>query len=242
MHQTKPTTKSRHTSVEENQSFHAIQYLPSTNTMYGTKIEPWNENHVDTHKAYVMLYWSSLQVANLLAGMGETSKLGWICQIWCKGWFVVFPIPAVTYNFRYPGFIQAYTMTFSISMLGQFWFFTKTVWDCAYVCRAAWLVVCLFHQHTFCHIHTECYRCSMLIVLDLFLVWFSMCELVRVSFVLKIIPMLWEFPVCLKSSEMPCTLEINTELRGFSLFLDNYCLWSKNCLIDKTWSQIHIQV
>lgn len=54
MHQTKPATKSRHTSVEENQSFHAIQYLPSTSTIRGTKIEPSNENHVDAHKESVI--------------------------------------------------------------------------------------------------------------------------------------------------------------------------------------------
>jgi hypothetical protein len=38
--------------------------------------------------------------------------------------------------------------------------------------RAALLAVCLFHRHSFCHVHKECYRQNVLTVADFLLVWF----------------------------------------------------------------------
>jgi hypothetical protein len=50
MHQTKPTTKSRHTNLEENNSFKFIQYQPTASTISGEKFEPQKKNRVVTHK------------------------------------------------------------------------------------------------------------------------------------------------------------------------------------------------
>jgi hypothetical protein len=53
--------------------------------------------------------------------MEEMSKLGWLIRlvedaIWADS--LLFPIPAVTFNFQNPSFIPAYPMTLFICMLG----------------------------------------------------------------------------------------------------------------------------
>jgi hypothetical protein len=55
MPQIKPTTKSRNTSGEKNQIFHATQYLPITRTIYRIMTEPWNANHMDTQESYQII-------------------------------------------------------------------------------------------------------------------------------------------------------------------------------------------
>jgi hypothetical protein len=55
--------------------------------------------------------------------IGEMSKLGWLIglvkhAIWAD--FLVFPIPAVTFNFQNPSFIPAHPITPFIGMLGKF--------------------------------------------------------------------------------------------------------------------------
>jgi hypothetical protein len=56
MHETKPTTKSRSTKSEENQSFHAAEFLPTTSDTFGTKFELQNEDCIDTHEESVRFY------------------------------------------------------------------------------------------------------------------------------------------------------------------------------------------
>jgi hypothetical protein len=51
-------------------------------------------------------------------------------------------------------------------------FLEDPVGDCACVHGVAWLEACLFRQFSFCHIHRECYRLTVLSVTDLCLAWF----------------------------------------------------------------------
>jgi hypothetical protein len=76
-------------------------------------------------------------------------------------------MPAVTLNFQNPSFTPAYPIGLILNFLED------SLWECDYVHGATQLEVCMFHQCSFCHIHGECYRCTVLSVVDLFLAWFS---------------------------------------------------------------------
>jgi hypothetical protein len=56
MHETKPTTKSRSTKTEENQSFHAAGFVPTASDIFRTKIELQNEDCIDIHEESVRFY------------------------------------------------------------------------------------------------------------------------------------------------------------------------------------------
>jgi hypothetical protein len=80
------------------------------------------------------------------------------------GWFFVFPVPAVSFNFQNRSFIPPSS-----------WipiFLEDPLWNNAHVHGATQLEVCLFCQCSSCHIHKEYYRHTEKPVVDFFLAWF----------------------------------------------------------------------
>jgi hypothetical protein len=80
-----------------------------------------------------------LMMLLIIICVGVISKLGWLteCQACHVSWFLVFNIPAVSFNFQNPGIISTCPMTPFISVLGQFRFVQRNLSDCAYVSRSA---------------------------------------------------------------------------------------------------------
>jgi hypothetical protein len=77
--------------------------------------------------------------------------------------------------------------------------------------------VCLFRQCSFSHIHREWYRHTEPSVAPSSLVFIS--EIQRMCLVMKIVPMLYQFPKCSNFSETPFTYGIYTVARGLTSLL-----------------------
>jgi hypothetical protein len=83
------------------------------------------------------------------------------------GQFLVFPIPAVTFNFQNHSFIPAYPLSRYVGLI--LIFLEDPLWDCAHVHGATWLKVCLFHHSaTFTRNAID----AVPSVMDLLLAWF----------------------------------------------------------------------
>jgi hypothetical protein len=72
-------------------------------------------------------------------------------------------------------------------------FLEDPLWGCAYAYRAAWLEVYLSHHCSFCHIHSKQMHCTVICRSLSGLDFIS--ELLRVSLLLKIVLMLFWFPI-----------------------------------------------
>jgi hypothetical protein len=150
----------------------------------------------------VRSHWPSLLSCQHLCCWGE--------YIWEKFpklvcWVLVFHTPAVTFDLKiswlHPSVPFALLHKHVVSVLI---FLQDTLWGCVYVHRATWPAVCLFPIHSFCLIHRECYRCSVPSVVDFFLAWSHEWTL-GLWFGLKMVLLLWQFPMHLNFSEIPFT-------------------------------------
>jgi hypothetical protein len=156
MHQVTLTTKSRNISAIENQNYHALHYLYTASAICGTKTEPWNEYCVDTYAACQITLTFPIKLPTSLlmreVYMGEISEVGWLsscvlytcCYFWLpKSWLH----PSVPFDLLHKHVVPVLI------------FLQDTLWGCVCVHKATRLAICLFHIHSFCHIHRECYRC-----------------------------------------------------------------------------------